>query len=71
MKWLYRVSLVRRFMRRWQAVSPAGHPVADPAEMGTAYGLEASLAPCEDEALAPRGGQTQAAVSAHGWLRPR
>jgi hypothetical protein len=70
MKWLYRVALVRRVIRRWQASAPAGHRV-DPVEMGTAYGLEASLAPTEDDDRLERAGSAAAAQSTHGWLRPR
>ena len=71
MKWLYSGSLVRRFMRRWHASPQVARLAADPAEMGTAYGLEASLAPCDDEASTPEGRRGQAAASKHGWLRPR
>ncbi len=42
----------------------------DPADMGTAYGLEASLAPTPDALRAPEPHAGVQANERHAWLRP-
>jgi hypothetical protein len=59
--------MVRRFVRRWHAPAPVVR-LADPAEMGTAYGLEASLEPIDTDEAPPTGKRQPVA---NNWLRPR
>ncbi len=46
-------------------------PQRDPADMGTAYGLEASLAPPPDIDDDPSAGRAMPRPSSADWLRPR